>query len=280
MATNLMDQEMRYGISALSTEHHKVAEPDELMVRTQDGQMFYKREDGQIVTAVKDYDRKSLVSDLISTGINIDLSKNQYIAYHTVDIAGVNTLIDAEVQPLDLDEVKFYLPETENCLCIRVRGNDVTNATVAYMKALTEDTEEDDVIITLSTGDEIKCQFNKLTLVRLSSAGIVTIKSIQFPAIAKAYESLDVGQKNTIGAMNMNNDKYEAAVIDVVELITDASKIPLYKNNGVVALKMLFPVEAIIDENLSLSGGGIVISDTQPDHPCIWAKTNPSYKKP
>ena len=54
----------RYGISALDLGHKEYAQDDELMVRGDDGRMYYKRTDGVIVAyADKDLSEDEVISN-------------------------------------------------------------------------------------------------------------------------------------------------------------------------------------------------------------------------
>ena len=63
----------RYGISALDLGHKEYAQDDELMVRGDDGRMYYKRTDGVIVAyADKDLSEDEVISNTMGVLMGID----------------------------------------------------------------------------------------------------------------------------------------------------------------------------------------------------------------
>lgn len=286
MANEVLNDDLRYGISALATVHRDIAEPDELLVHMNDGKMFYKRVDGQIVTAVHNYDRKSLLSDMLRTNVNIDLPNNTYVSYHTLDISGTNDLSQVNQMNLNIEEIEFKVPSGMHGFFVRIRGNEITNSAVNLVKAIYSTTGPYDkdaevgLVIGLTTSDSdseltIPCEFNTLTYIPFENDEEYTIriKAISYPKISTALNVLTDEQKAALVRMNMNNEKFESAIIDIVTFITDVATLPIYKDEGKVSMQMLFPMETLVNEShTSGSAGGIVFSKEAPDYPCLWAK--------
>ena len=286
MANEVLNDDLRYGISALATEHRDIAEPDELLVHMHDGKMFYKRVDGQIVTAIHNYDRKSLLNDMLGTDVNIDLPNNTYVSYHTLDIAGTNDLSQVNPMNLNTEEIEFKVPVGMHGFFIKVRGNEITNSAVTLVKAIYNTTGPYDkdsevaLVIGLSTADtdseiSIPCDFNTLTYIPFENDEEYTIriKAVSYPKISTALNALTDEQRAALVRMNMNNEKFESAVIDIVTFVTDVATLPIYKDEGKVSMQMLFPMETLVNEShTSGSAGGLVFSDEVPNYPCLWAK--------
>ena len=101
---NLDESELRYGISALDLKHKDYAVNDELMVSGQNGEMFYKREDGQIVTSPNQtYNKHDLINsinDVFMTHNEVVVSDGDYIVYNTIDVACRMNLISPETYML------------------------------------------------------------------------------------------------------------------------------------------------------------------------------------
>lgn len=259
MANIVAQDKMRYGISALDTKYRGVAERDELLVQSRDGRMFYRRLDGQFVTASNDYDKKSLQSDLIASKIEYTLTNNTHVAYHTIDITEKTDLSKATTINLDISDYVFKIPNGRTSLCIRVRGNDITNGAVSLIKALYRaqspyDSNEE-VILTLHAKMpmmekdlNVGCTFNELSYINLGTDEECDffIKSITFPKLASAFAALDESQKLQFAEYNMNNNLFEASTLDIVTLVTDVSTLPIYHNNGQMCLKMVYPIQKLI----------------------------------
>ena len=286
MANEVLNDDLRYGISALATEYRDIAEPDELLVHMKDGKMFYKRVDGQIVTAIHNYDRKSLLNDILETDASIDLPNNTYVSYHTLDISGTNDFSQVNPMNLNIEEIEFKVPMGMHGFFVRIRGNEITNSAVNLIKAIYstigpyDKDPEVALVIGLSTFDTdseitIPCNFNTLTYIPFENDEEYTIriKAISYPKINSALNMLTDEQKAALIQMNMNNEKFESAIIDMVTFVTDVATLPIYKDEGKVSMQMLFPIETLVNEShTSGSAGGIVFSNEAPDYPCLWAK--------
>lgn len=288
MANNFESEEMRYGISALSTKYKDVAEPDELLVREKDGKMFYKREDGQIVTASQCYDRKSLISDVLASGIDVyNKDSSLYMAYHTVDITGKTNLLNTINTDLVFKgNTSFSLPTGKESFCIRIHGSDIVDTIADFTKLMyekkhPEDTDPDLTITLRVTKNgstnimELSCKFNKLMYINLGEGACsVEVTNIRCQKLAKAFNSLTGSQRTAMYEFNVGNRAFEATTIDVVTFIKNINDTPIYTTNGEVQLQMLIPVEALIEESYSTGGTSseIILSKEQPDRPCIWGK--------
>lgn len=284
-----MDDKLRYGISALSTEYRDVSEPDELMVRTRDGKIFYKRADGQIVTEVQDYGKNEILSDVVRTGADLTHPDNSYIAYHILDITGKTSMSSADKVDVGLSETEFDVPTGVSGLFIRIRGNKLTNGAVSFIRAIYEARYPDDAKTTPevsiglkvkveSTGVEsdvsIHCNFDELSYVKIDmeEAYTVRIVSIQYPKLYNALKILTNEELNALNSMVMNT-KFEGAVIDLVRFVMDVSKSPIYKNDGQIALGFILPYKDLETEMQATNIEHIfTVSEEQPDYPCLWAK--------
>lgn len=278
------DQGMRYGISALSTDYHEVCEPDELMVRQTDGRMYYKRDDGHIVTAPREYNRRDLMSDLVATGIKLDFNTTKYICYNTLDIAGKTNLYSPETFDLGTKSVAFPVDDGHNGICIRIHGTDMVGAVSTHIRTLYDcwsgsaRNKDPEVLVTLEVNGEdiqVGCKFDQLNLLDLGVDGpaVCYIKSVSFPRMVAQFNYLSDHRKANLARLNMDNPIYEASYIDVVTVTTDVSTVPVYALSGKAVLRMMFPTEVVVEENVTLGdGGGVTLSPEQPAYPGIWAK--------
>lgn len=283
-----MDDKLRYGISALSTEYRDYAEPDELMVRTRDGKIFYKRADGQIVTEVQDYRKNDILTDMIRTGADLSHPENSYIAYHILDISGKTSMSSSDKVDVGLSESEFDVPAGINGFFIRVRGNKLTDGAVSFIRSIYEARYPDDAKTSLdvsielnvrmeTTGEEsnvtIHCNFNELSYVKLDmeDSYTISIASIQYPKLYNALRTLTDEERNALNSMVMNT-KFEGAIIDLVRFVTDVSKSLIYKNDGQVMLGFIFPYTELETEMHTTNAENLfVVSEEQPDYPCLWA---------
>lgn len=285
---------IRYGISALSTKNHTDASNDELLVEQSSGEMFYKREDdGQIVSYnANDYSNREL-QDVISASIALNpihFDINDYMIYHVIDISGTNHMLDTS--PIIFDNPYNFPVSKKEAICFfRVHGTNRTNALVSILESrLTGNKNTMRVTIcvtdTLSENPStesnmhiIECNFNKLTAIYLNefiSADSlvgdyqVSIHSIEFINLFDSYNLLTEGEKNAFNEFNMHNNKLEAAKIDFVSFMETTNQILPYADNGRLILHSIIKNSDI--EIAALSGDTIIVSENQPNRPCIWAK--------
>ena len=285
---------IRYGISALNAKNHINAVNDELLVEHSSGEMFYKRDDdGQIVSYnANDYSNREL-QDVISASIilnPINFDINDYMIYHVIDISGTNHMLDTS--PITFDNpYNFIVSKKEACCFFRIHGTNRTNALISILESrLNQNKNTIRLIIRVtdtlseeipdeSNNHVIECNFNKLNAIYLnnfiSTDSLigdykVSIQSIEFINLFDSYNLLTEGEKNAFDEFNMHNNKLEAAKIDFISFISTTSNILPYADNGRLILHSIIKNSDI--EIAALSGNTVIVSENQPNRPCIWAK--------
>lgn len=283
-----VEETLRYGISALSTEYREYAEPDELMVQTVDGKIFYKRADGQIVTEVPRYTKNDLIMDMVRTRAVITIPETYYIGYHILRIAEKNDISDPAKQDVGLSAASFPVNDVENGFFLRVRGNSLMDGAMSFIRAIYETRYPEDskstydisieVEVTTSGGasvSTIQCGYNELTFVKLDVEEAYSFKilSIQYPKLYNAIQILTPQERDALNSMIMNT-KFESAVIDLVRFIDTIQDAPVYMNGGQIVLGYILPYteferisQTVYSENI------VVVSNEKPDYACLWAKT-------
>ena len=91
------NNELRFGISALSLEFVDIAEDDELLVRQYDGTVLYERPDGQVVVPTE-----NLYPGEVSLGYGVDADNAKNLAHWKIDISGLNELTSKVEMALNL----------------------------------------------------------------------------------------------------------------------------------------------------------------------------------
>lgn len=276
---DLINDKLRYGISALDLEHRDYATNDELLVHGQDGKIYYKRPDGQIVSYDNnDYTKETLINAtktaLSISPVNINPSESDYLVYHTINISGTNNILSDNSHTVP--DNSFHISPNEHGFFIRVRGNGATNTCMEYMEY--SDTSSGMVTVTyrITTGGvsedhTIDVVFNKLTLIPISNSNMtttVTIVSINFSKVNSVYNSYDYATKNNLVALNLN-EKFEADSIDVVTYIDDVTRIDI-SSTELIKFQNVVSIETI---NTEYSGSeAFIISKDKPTYKCIWGK--------
>lgn len=286
---NLNEGELRYGISALDLKHREFAVNDELMVNGKNGEMFYKREDGQIVTAPNQlYDKKDLINsinDVFMTHNEVTVSNGDCIVYNTIDVSGGINIISDEKYTLNEDST-FTSDKPDSGVFIRIRGNAATNSIVSYLKSRYESNHPEALpavsivlnINEIGTGTEkkitINTDFDTLGFASLYS-GIapssgctgyqIKIESISFPEIAAAYGELSDTEKSLLSELNYGNTNLEADSIDIIYYTRDTKNPIIYNKSDNIRLNYVIPAKETNRDQF-------VVSATQPSHKCMWAK--------
>ena len=248
MANNIevkedLDEQLRYGISALDLKYKEYSVKDELLVNGHDGKMFYKREsDGQIVTSDNlEYNKDELISainDTLSSNEKIPVLPTDYIVYNTIDIAEKNSILSSGISELNLTH-SFPIQKVNSGFFIRIRGNNTTNAIVSKLtndyKSKHPDDETSSVLIKITISESgtdyseekmIGVDFDTLTFVKLSPSSPnctrynVIINSIEYTTIKLAYNSsLHKNDMINLNYGNINDDglcRLEADMIDFI----------------------------------------------------------------
>ena len=286
---NLDESELRYGISALDLKHKDYAVNDELMVSGQNGEMFYKREDGQIVTSPSQkYNKHDLINsinEVFMTHNEVTVSEGDYIVYNTIDVAGRMNLISSETYMLD-EESTFISNKPSSGVFIRIRGNSATNSAISYLQSQYMSNHSEILpavsivldVTELGTGINRKItmntDFDTLDFVNLYP-GIsptvdctgyqIKIESVKFPMVEVAYNDLSNTEKSLLSELNYGNTKLEADSIDFIYYTSDVTNPIIYNESDNIKLNYVVPAK---DTNKDQ----FVISATQPSHKCMWAK--------
>lgn len=293
MSNVILEEEMRYGISALDIAHKQFAENDELLVHGNDGKMYYKRaNDGQLVTYdSKELTKQELISELraaLSNTSKIDTTDDDYLVYHTLDIAGKTNLLDGKSYDLNITE-EFNVSKIESCLAVKIRGNSDLNSAISFIENAYNSMIPSNTVKSIScifdvtekgTGvkKEYKVQgdFNDMIILSLTpSASTVTgytvkLKSISFPLLKNAYLSFSEEQKKTLIALNNGNTKFECDKIDLITYSDDISNPTLYNNEDGVKLQIIIPMKEINREYIDSEA--FIVSEEKPTHKCIWGR--------
>lgn len=282
------ENKLRYGISALDLKYKEYSDNDELMVNGPNGKMYYKREDGQIVSYDNlEYNKQSLVLALngaiASSDIKIHPSENDYIIYHTIDISGKNDILSDTATEFNF-ESSFSISKSVKAFFIRVRGNNNTNSVVSFIESFMNDEESVKFTFTIKAiGDtensvdvESGGMFNDLLLVKIPDINVenitryeVKIKSIKFN-VKPTYNNLVDLQKELIDVVNNNNVKFEADGIDVISYLDDMSLAIIVSDVDKIKLFSIYTVYDINSEKIETEP--VVISKELPDHKCLWVK--------
>lgn len=286
---DLNENELRYGISALDLKHKDYAVNDELMVSGQNGEMFYKREDGQIVTSPgQKYNKNDLINsinEVFMTHNEVTVSDGDYIVYNTIDVAGGMNLISSETYTLG-EESTFTTNKPSSGVFIRIRGNSATNSAMSYLqsKYMSSHSEVLPVVSVvldvteLGTGINRKISmntdFDTLDFVNLYP-GIsptaectgyqIKIESVKFPMVESAYNGLSDTEKSLLSELNYGNTRLEADSIDFIYYTSDVKDPIIYNETDRVKLNYVIPAKETNRDQF-------VISASQPSHKCMWAK--------
>lgn len=297
MANNIevkedLDEQLRYGISALDLKYKEYSVKDELLVNGHDGKMFYKREsDGQIVTSDNlEYNKDELISainDTLSSNEKIPVLPTDYIVYNTIDIAEKNSILSSGISELNLTH-SFPIQKVNSGFFIRIRGNNTTNAIVSKLtndyKSKHPDDETSSVLIKITISESstdyseekmIGVDFDTLTFVKLSPSSPnctgynVIINSIEYTTIKLAYNSsLHKNDMINLNYGNINDDglcRLEADMIDFIYYVDNINDIIISDEDEGIKLQYTLPVSDT-DKDI------FVLSDKKPNHKCLWAK--------
>lgn len=284
--------QLRFGISALDLSHRNISEPDELMVRSVDGKIFYKRLDGQIVSDDnKDFDKLTLENIIYKSGAIANTLNSHFMIYNIINIANRSTMNHAELKSLGIEPM-FITCNPETGFWIRIRGSEETNAAVtaaltSYNKLYPDnDLNEVSLKIQVSTPNSIQelvytIKYNELVFIPIPDTFktaknplLVTILGIGYPKISQAFKSINPALMNKLMKMNYDNTFFEPDRLDIVSYTEDITSDIIYNESEYNHLKMIIPVTQLIyDVQSSLSGGsGIVIQEEQPEYECIWGQ--------
>ena len=244
---------VRFGVSALDLEYADMAEKDELLVRSTDGQILYKRlSDGHIVEPTSYiYNRDALVSALERrlNGDALIVDPNDFVVYHSIGIAGNNNIESTAEVSFGVSK-RFNISLDAPRMFVRVRANEITTAIMSlveryslthegpgYMCRLTVRVRETDSTGTVSTRTEtMEVKFDELTMVRLtpsvSDVAIleVTPLTVQFPYYNEAVANLSDELKAEIRNLNYGNANLEADSVDFITIANDISDTVIFDN--------------------------------------------------
>lgn len=279
--------EIRYGVSVLDMQYKNYAQDDEVMIKGQTGQMFYKRSDGQIVTYGSDYNKDSLYSALMNATKLNNHKSDDYLVYHIIDTPSGAYINDTSEVSLNVSK-NFPLSSNEAGIYVRVHGNDATNAAMAAARSiyLTKNTlnGENDVQIKGTVNGKaitINCKFNELTFVPIDTTGnpSLVINSISYPVLSKAIASLTPEQFDVVQLLNYGNDKFEATSIDLITFVSDVVSVFNKSDEkvklGLIDTMVMYGNYTIQDKNIP-----IILSKEKPNFNCMWAQELDSIPNP
>lgn len=283
---SILNDDARFGVSALDISHREYAEKDELMLRERDGQMIYKRSDGQVVAFNSDYTRKDVIEAVARSHKATGLGSNESGVYYTIDITEQTDLSESS-SSLEVPYA-FRVAKSVNGFYFRVRGTDVTNSIISYLNTFYNkeypENNAREVLLTVTvvndenpTGFNFICEgsFNDLNFVQLpisESESLITIKKISFPMATAAYSDISSTVRDKLTEYNYSNTKIEVSMIDLITFESDINSSYVGSIDDMVNFKEFFNLEELKEEEKKNAGNGIIVSETQPDFDCIWAK--------
>ena len=282
---SLNESELRYGISALDLKHRDYAVNDELMVDGRNGGMLYKRLDGQVVVPSLPYGRDDLImaiNRVFDTHKEVVVSDSDYLVYNTIIVNEKMNMLSSKKQDVDGD-LTVTSDKLDSCIFVRVRGNSVTNAIASYLSSRAGDIEAASVscvfkITELGTGAvrqvTVESLFDTLSYCELCenlepSAGCtgyqIKLETVSFPLLESVYNTLSDTEKSMLSELNYGNEKSEPSEIDLIYYTRDSKNAKIYNETNNLKLNYVIPAGETNRDDF-------VISETQPNHKCMWAK--------
>lgn len=245
MATK--NDNIRYGVSALSMKYLSYAVNDEILIDEVNGKIYYKRPDGVIVSFdALDFDKNSIVS-----GVRIALKKhkdaiisaNDNLVYYKLPF-NHNIATNGKIS-ITNDTAKHLVSGNTHGFFIRVRGNNIINTVMAYLTSrLHVDNKISDYnTVTIeykvysgssSTGTNMttNVNFNKLTYVPITGRSTandlrIQITGITFTGIQDAINDRTVISEevlNELKALNNGNALFETEMVDLMYFVPRSDK--------------------------------------------------------
>lgn len=291
--------QVRYGISALDLGYKEYAQNDELMVRGEDGRMYYKRTDGTVVSySDKDLTEAQVITSTMGVLMGIDgltLPTNEYLVYRTFNTTNKLDLITSTDVALNKS---VTLSKNVPGFFFRVRGNDFTTSAAAILKAIYADKvkkTDSEVTMVFSISNNganqqtvtVNAHLNDVTYVKFPTFTgtitnyIVKLTSISFPLYKAAFAAAGANDKTVLAKINNGNTKYD---VNFIDFIGYASTIASLSDSIAddVAIKTVTSTSAATqiytDQNKAVAnvGGipktGFVISKENPMAECVWGK--------
>ena len=290
----------RYGISALDLGYKEYAQNDELMVRGDDGRMYYKRTDGTIVSfSDRDLTEAQVISQTMGVLMGIDdltLPADEYIVYRTFDTTGKLDLVSSTDVAIRRGAI---LSKNVPGFFFRIRGNDAVSSAAAIMKAIyankVPDGTDSEVVATITVSNNganqktltINTHLDVLTYVAFPAFDgkltnyTVNIASVSFPRYKAAYAAAGEIEKKTIDKINNGNGKYEINCIDFIgyantiasladDVTTDTSIKTVTLSSE--ATKIFTEQNKAVSDIGGVSKSGFIISKNNPMTECVWGK--------
>ena len=290
----------RYGISALELGYKEYAQNDELMVRGDDGRMYYKRTDGTIVSfSDRDLTEAQVISQTMGVLMGIDdltLPDDEYIVYRTFDTTGKLDLVSSTDVAIGRGAI---LSKNVPGFFFRIRGNDAVSSAAAIMKAIyankVPDGTDSEVVATITVSNNganqktltINTHLDVLTYVAFPAFDgnltnyTVNIASVSFPRYKAAYAAAGEIEKKTIDKINNGNGKYEINCIDFIgyentiasladDVTTDTSIKTVTLSSE--ATKIFTEQNKAVSDIGGVSKSGFIISKNNPMTECVWGK--------
>ena len=290
----------RYGISALDLGYKEYAQNDELMVRGDDGRMYYKRTDGTIVSfSDRDLTEAQVISQTMGVLMGIDdltLPADEYIVYRTFDTSGKLDLVSSTDVAISRGAI---LSKNVPGFFFRIRGNDAVSSAAAIMKAIyankVPDGTDSEVVATITVSNNganqktltVNTHLDVLTYVAFPAFDgnlinyTVNIASVSFPLYKAAYAAAGEIEKKTIDKINNGNGKYEINCIDFIgyantiasladDVTTDTSIKTVTLSSE--ATKIFTEQNKAVSDIGGVSKSGFIISKDNPMKECVWGK--------
>ena len=279
-------EDVRYGVSMLDMKNKAYAQNDEVLIRGDNAQMFYKREDGQIISQDQDYTKQTLFDNMNTTLQLTELTSTDFLVYNTIDVTGIANLKETSTKALNLG-VFFPFSTNENGFYIRIHGNEETNDAVSLIKQMYKNkhgslpsTADVQIGITLVYGDYqetkiINLSFNELTFVPITTPDVrsIGINSVRVRAIATEFSELTAKENEILNEVNFGNTKFEASCIDFVSFTSNLeSVIVKSESNDRVRLNLISDLGSYLAHTIEHNVVPFVLSKEKPNFKCLWAQ--------
>lgn len=252
--------DVRYGISALGTDKYKVAEADELMVEKSTGKMFYKREDGRVVSMSEDIEHTRLCNFVASSFLEkkIEPNPDEFVIYHRFDTQNrVNMLSADEVELGIVNE--FVVAKDVNGFFVRFHGTEEMNASVRIVDALTKTPVPNaskaifrfDLIKAagVTSHEEVEVPFDTITFIEIENTDNVDAKvvpkSIQYTKFGQAYDFVSATKKGEIKTLNLGNETFKVDIIDFITISAALTTTPIATEDRLVTLHSVIPMDDV-----------------------------------
>ena len=260
--------DVRYGISALATDYYNYSIEDELMVARSTGKMYYKREDGRVVSYDGNIDQNSLCNsiELAFSDNGITPNVNDYVVYHLINTSDLINMRSDTAFSIGIEDT-FPITYHVNGFMVRLHSTDEANAAVAIIDGLTKS------LISNPTSAEFKYKvyksggviesrvvdvpFNRLCFIPIENTGSsdvsIQLDSVKFKNFGTAYDSyISTEKKYMLRMLNyetsqFGEEKYYTNTIDFITFASSLSSVPIIAGNRTLVLNSVISMADVDD---------------------------------